>query len=58
MGLKLIETFEDKYLFPLSLKVTDTPGNIRERTLHNEFIFKKPTIIILCFDFSKVLNQD
>jgi hypothetical protein len=58
MGLKMMETFEDKYLFPLSLKLTDTPGNIRERSIHNEFIFKKPTLIFLCFDISKTLNQD
>ena len=53
-----METFEDKYLFPLSLKFTDAPGNIRTRTIHNEFIFQKPTIILLCFDISKTLHQE
>lgn len=57
MGLKLFDTYQDKYMFPLSLKIIDTPGNIRNRTVHNEFIFQKPTILLLCFDYSRMLNR-
>jgi hypothetical protein len=30
IGLKLYETIDDKYMFPLSLKIMDTPGALKE----------------------------
>ena len=57
MGLKLYDTYEDKFMFPLSVKMLDSPGNIITRTVHNEFIFSKPSILLLCFDYSRLLNR-
>jgi len=31
MGLKIFDTYNDKFLFPLSLKMLDTPGTIMEK---------------------------
>lgn len=30
IGLKIFETINDKFLFPLSLKIMDTPGKLME----------------------------
>lgn len=44
MGLKLFDTIDDKMLYPLSLKLIDTPGLLMEE-YHNQakFAFSKPS---------------
>lgn len=58
MGLKIFDTYEDKILFPLSLKMVDTPGTLMDKP--QPFIqqaFKNPSIIFIVFDMSKVLES-
>ena len=56
IGLKIFETIDDKFLFPLSVKVLDTPGTIKNRPGQIQFAFEKPSLIFLIFDYSKLLN--
>jgi len=43
MGLKLYDMIDDKFLFPLSLKVVDTPGTIMDSLPQREYAFSKPS---------------
>lgn len=57
LGLKFFDTFDSKHLFPLSLKLIDTPGKIRNSTSQIKYSFAKPSIIFLCFDYSQKLSK-
>lgn len=57
IGLKFFDTVDDKWLFPLSLKVIDTPGTIKKNVAQVTYSFQKPTIVLIVMDFSKKLYR-
>lgn len=57
IGLKLFDTLDDKFLYPLSLKLLDTPGALMESQAMMQYAFNRSTQILLVFDFSKLLNR-
>lgn len=58
MGLKIFDSFEDKLMYPLSLKLIDSPGSIMEKPAAAiQQAFSKPSIIFICHDMSKNLES-
>ena len=55
--MKIFETIDDKKLYPLSMKIIDTPGNLRDNKAQIQYSFVKPSLIMLVFDYSKILNR-
>ena len=58
MGLKIFDTFEDKVMFPLSLKILDAPGTLMEKpSALIEQAFDKPSLVFVVFDMGRALEQ-